>query len=94
MAILLVTYDLTQPDDRYLSLRTALEQYPHIRALSSTWLIDTFRGLAEVRDELSDMLADVQHDRIFVVKLHKVWASYCLEPLAQWLREPDRSWSD
>lgn len=90
MSVLLVTYDLRQPNRDYEPLLAALRKYTHCHALQSTWLIDTASTPQQVRDALTKLVDS--NDQLYVFRLRHHWAATRKEPCTDWLKSPDRSW--
>lgn len=93
MSVLLVSYDLKGDDSDYHQLIKALKSYGHGRycwAQKSVWFLDTLQTPSEVRNYLRSYIKP--GDDLFVVRLHKHWASSHTNNSTIWLKNPDRRW--
>ena len=91
MSVLLVTYDLKDDKVDYTDLIKALKRYNrHHHAQKSVWFLDTLKTPFEVRDYLQSYIKS--NDDLFVVRLHKHWASSYTNHSTIWLKNPDRRW--
>lgn len=94
MAILFVTYELNAPGRDYKTLYDYLKTFTYCRGtekkrLESSWLLDTSKTAATVRDEMIKLMDS--NDVLFVTPIGRSWASfnyYC----ADWLNDPKRNW--
>lgn len=89
MAVLLVTYDLRQPGRNYEPVFAYLKRFTYCKGMESVWLLDTTTPTGQIRDALQ-ALVDA-NDRLFVVRLHRDWASLNYD-CGAWLNEAARSW--
>ena len=83
----LVSYDLKGGDtDDYQELYQAFNEYDDsIRALESSWLIETNKDCMTIRDELRAKMKT--HDLIIVVPYGVQRASWLPSSVVDWIRE-------
>lgn len=90
MGVLLVSYDLGQPEtsDSYTDLIKKIKSYPgYCKPEYSLWLISTDKQTDTVRDELKAYLDT--NDKLLVVRVTGAgWASYNLPSnITQWMKD-------
>ncbi|WP_353622374.1 hypothetical protein [Blastomonas fulva] len=90
MSVLLVTYDLDNPNRNYGGLINAIKRRTFCHALGSVWFLDTTDRPADVRAELRKELDD--GDQLFVFKLRKHWAAHKKDSSTEWLKSSKRTW--
>lgn len=90
MSVLLVTYDLDDPNRNYSGLIAAIKRRTYCHALDSVWFLDTFDDPADVRNELSKELDG--GDQLYVFRLRKHWAAHKKDAATEWLKSDKRSW--
>lgn len=90
MSILLVTYDLDQPNRNYDGLIKAIKRRTWCHALDSVWFLDTPDSPQDVRDELMKKLDE--GDQLYVFRLRKHWAAKKGDAATKWLKSDTRSW--
>jgi hypothetical protein len=75
--LLLVTYDLNNPEQTYPGLFTVLQVSGARQILSSVWIVITPSSAADLRDALQDLL--YPNDRLLVVNVNDCapWNSMC-----------------
>lgn len=90
MPVILVTYDLVTPGQKYPLIKKYIEDnYPHCKTLDSVWLLDTDVKPKKIREDIVN-LTDA-NDRIFVVRIRREWSSWNYR-CATWLNAPERNW--
>jgi len=89
MAILLVTYDLNSPGQKYAKVHGYLKSFTHCKGMESVWLLDTTVSPGHVRDGLKTIVDN--NDTIFVVKLNRSWSSLSYS-CGEWLNDGARNW--
>ncbi len=90
MSVLAINYDLKTPGKNYDKLYEAIKSYTWCHILDSCWLIDTLKKPDDVRDHLKTHTDS--NDEIFVVRLHKHWATNFSDTSTEWLKSPSRTW--
>jgi hypothetical protein len=90
MSVMVVTYDLREPGRNYQPLYDALAKYKRCHALESSWFIDTPQSPSDVRDALCKTVDS--GDQVYVMRLHKHWASCRAEDCTTWLKDDSRTW--
>lgn len=90
MAVILVTYDLMAPGQKYSIIKKYIEDnYTWCKGLESVWLLDTDVPPKKIREDIVNITDS--NDKIFVVKITQQWSSwnyYC----ADWLNASERNW--
>jgi len=90
MSVLLVTYDLDNPNRNYDGLIKAIKKRTWCHALGSVWYLDTSDSPAAVRDELASELDS--GDQLYVFRLRKHWAADKKDSATEWLKSNSRTW--
>lgn len=91
--ILIVNYDLHNPNRDYPAIERVLEGVDGscIHPQGSVWLLDTQRTPAQWRDSLK--AAGDSNDEYFVGRLRQSWASLNMgAPATDWLKSESRRW--
>lgn len=85
MTTYLISYDLSNPGQRYSDLSKTIKQYPKwAKILESTWCICTEDSAKKIRDNLESCID--KNDSIFVAKLSGEAAWYGLtDAITKWL---------
>lgn len=84
--VYLITYDLNKSGQDYKSLYEAIKSlgaWAHY--MDSTWFVDTYKGINEVRDTL--VAAMDSNDSLFVSKLTKSYTGWLPSDAWTWLSE-------
>ncbi|PZQ49789.1 MAG: hypothetical protein DI556_09980 [Rhodovulum sulfidophilum] len=90
MSVYIVSCNLTRPKENYSGLTKAIGAYKHAEAVPATYLIDTTRTCAELRDTLSQHIDE--DDQLFVMRVRGAWAAARDDAARDWLRSRDRTW--
>lgn len=91
--ILIVAYDLHNPDRDYPAIEKVLTSADggSTHPQGSVWLIDTTEEPSYWRDRMKD--AGDANDEYLVARLHRHWASFNLDKgSVAWLKDPRRRW--
>jgi len=89
--ILVVTYDLHEPDRDYPAIEKLLKSarsWAHPQG--SVWFVDTDRPPSWWRDHLKQRGDD--NDDYFVCRLRQNWATLTGDAVNEWLKSPARTW--
>jgi hypothetical protein len=89
--ILLITYDLHTPERDYNDVISKIKSFGSwAHPEESVWLVDTTLQPADCRDRLKQMTEEATY---FIVGLRRDWSSWGLaSAVANWLKDPRRSW--
>lgn len=66
MSSYIVTYDLSAPNRDYPKLYEYFQQYAYAKVTESTWIIQTWKTAAAVRDEIADIVDS--DDKVLVIQ--------------------------
>ena len=85
MSIIIITYDLNNPQKDYSSFFTAIQNQGHWwHSLRATWLVDTNKTPAQVYEELRTHL--VASDRIFIGRLGDGYSGWLDKTAWEWIQ--------
>lgn len=88
MAVYLVSCALSASDHDYQALWSFYEAAKAVRALETTWLVETTKTVSEVSDDALALLAE--QDRLLVIEIAPgtLWAAtHLLEGCSTWLKQ-------
>ncbi len=81
----MISYDLNSPGQNYEKLHAEIKnQGAWWHYLDSTWIVNSKKSAAEIRDSLVQHLDS--NDNILVVKLQGTWASKFNQKANKWLK--------
>lgn len=84
MTLFLVSYDLSEPGQKYDCIKEKLKPFATYHAQQSVWIVD-FKGTAEGLVDLLLPCLD-SNDRLFVGELADDWCGYNMPKGAEWLK--------
>ena len=83
MAVLLITYDITDATQKNSSFYNEVQNYYHVKLSPSSYAIYTNQPAAYVYKKLRPSLE--KDDRLYIFSLDKPWAGYGPEKNKNWL---------
>lgn len=79
-----VSYDLNKDNKNYDGLYSAIQSYPAMRALDSTWFIKTDSSASDIYKHLSSEID--KDDSIFISEINSNRQGYLSEKIWNWLK--------
>ncbi|GBQ46381.1 hypothetical protein [Acetobacter ghanensis] len=94
MSVIMVTYDLHKPGDKgYDALYDYLRAYDCRHPVESVWFLDTSKPTETIMDDIVKILPYPDHDMLIVIRQKKKgWVTYGTPRLAEWFKDPKRTW--
>ena len=83
MSILMITYDVVGTDSSEDSIKSIVDQYPHVRLSDGAFAIETDEKTRTVFNKFIPFLSENVH--LLVVTLIKPFAGPVLAPVSLWL---------